>query len=125
MPSLHRCGLTSCRACRADAIVRFMRHGCDCAGDSLYAESAAPINGPAPGPGWMYRPEAGIGFEPVQFQRLGQIPNDLAVGTEPPAGAPQPLDATAGMMQAVAAPATAHSAANFQRPLDCRALRCE
>jgi hypothetical protein len=63
--------------------------GCDCADGSLYAESAAPFNCPAPGPGWMYRPEAGIGFEPVQFQRLGQIPNDLAVGTEPPAGAPQ------------------------------------
>ena len=63
--------------------------GCDCAGGSLDSESAVPFNCPAPGPGWMYRPEAGIGFEPVQFQRLGQIPNDLGVGSEPPAGAPQ------------------------------------
>jgi hypothetical protein len=36
----------------------------------------------------MYPPEAGIGFEPVQFQRLGQIPNDLGVGVAEPAGAP-------------------------------------
>ena len=63
--------------------------GCDCAGDSLGSESAVRFNCPAPGPGWMYPPEAGIGFEPVQFQRLGQIPNDLGIGAAPPAGAPR------------------------------------
>jgi hypothetical protein len=62
--------------------------GCDYAGGSPYSDGTAPFNYPAPGPGWMYHPEAGIGFEPVQLQRLGQIPNDLGVGTEPPAGAP-------------------------------------
>jgi hypothetical protein len=36
----------------------------------------------------MYPPEAGTGFEPVQFQRLGQIPNDLGVGSGPAAGPP-------------------------------------
>ena len=63
--------------------------GCDCAGGSLYAESAAPFNCPAPGPGWMYRPEAGSGFEPVQFERLGQIPNDLASWHRAAGRAPQ------------------------------------
>ena len=53
--------------------------GWDCAGDALYADSAALSTGRHPGPGWMYPPEAGIGFEPVQFQRLGQIPNDLGL----------------------------------------------
>jgi hypothetical protein len=61
----------------------------DCAVGSFYGGNAAPYNDPAPGPGWMYRPEAGIGLEPVQFQRLGQIPNDLGVASETPsAGAP-------------------------------------
>jgi hypothetical protein len=36
----------------------------------------------------MYPPEAGIGFEPVQFQRLGQIPNDLGIGGAEPAATP-------------------------------------
>jgi hypothetical protein len=62
--------------------------GADCDGGSLYGGAAVTYNYPAPGPGWMYCPEAGIGFEPVQFQRLGQIPNDLGVGSEPPAAAP-------------------------------------
>jgi hypothetical protein len=62
--------------------------GSDCAGGSLYGGTSVPYNYPTPGPGWMYRPEAGIGFEPVQFQRLGQIPNDLAVGSEPATTAP-------------------------------------
>jgi hypothetical protein len=64
--------------------------GFDCAGGSLYGGSAVPYNYPAPGPGWMYRPEAGIGFEPVQFQRLGPIPNDLGVGSETPAASAPP-----------------------------------
>jgi hypothetical protein len=61
--------------------------GCNSADGSLYRVSP-PFNCPAPGPGWMYPPEAGIGFEPVQFQRLGQVPNDLAVGAEAAAAAP-------------------------------------
>jgi hypothetical protein len=62
--------------------------GWDCAGDPLSSGHAYRYNYPAPGPGWMYPPEAGIGFEPVQFQRLGQIPNDLGVGAADPAGVP-------------------------------------
>ena len=55
----------------------------------FYGKNAAPYNDPAPGLGWIYRPEAGIGLEPVQFHRLGQIPNDLGVASETPAaGAP-------------------------------------
>ena len=76
--------------------------GCDCADGSLYAESAAPFNCPAPGPGWMYRPEAGIGFEPVQFQRLGSsTPISGACST--------PLRATHGATRCASSPPTASS----------------
>jgi hypothetical protein len=38
--------------------------------------------------GWAYPPEAGMGFEPVMFERLGQVPNDFALGGVEPAGPP-------------------------------------
>ena len=36
--------------------------------------------------GWCYPPEAGVGFEPVQFERLGQVPNDMELGGLPTPG---------------------------------------
>ena len=41
-------------------------------------------------PRWDYAPRAGIGFEPVQFERLGQIPNDFGLEGVQPAGASAP-----------------------------------
>jgi hypothetical protein len=42
----------------------------------------------APAAPRMYPPELCIGFEPVQFERLGQVPNDLELGSAAPVGAP-------------------------------------
>jgi hypothetical protein len=39
---------------------------------------------------WAYPPQAGLGFGPSRFERLGQIPNDLGIGGTSPAGTPQP-----------------------------------
>jgi hypothetical protein len=39
--------------------------------------------------GFPYPPEAGIGFEPVQFERLGKLPNDFGVGPQPSVAAPR------------------------------------
>ena len=61
--------------------------GSDCAVGSFDGQFRTPYNCPSAGPGWMYPPEAGIGFEPVQFERLGQIYSDLGVGPAAPAGA--------------------------------------
>jgi hypothetical protein len=37
-------------------------------------------------PSWAYPPAAGMGFEPVQFERLGTIPNDFGLEGVQPAG---------------------------------------
>ena len=36
--------------------------------------------------GWNYPPETGVGFEPVQLERLGQVPNDMELGGLPTPG---------------------------------------
>jgi hypothetical protein len=41
-------------------------------------------------PRWDDVRRAGIGFEPVQFERLGQIPNDFGLEGVPPAEASAP-----------------------------------
>ena len=38
--------------------------------------------------GCMYVAEGGVGFEPIQFERLGRIPNDLELSGAPPATSP-------------------------------------
>jgi hypothetical protein len=45
-----------------------------------YGEGGAP---------WAYSPAAGFGFGAAQFERLGQIPNDLGGGGLQAAGSPQ------------------------------------
>jgi hypothetical protein len=67
----------------------------DCAGTWGCAASAScdtPARIQAGGmiPHWMYPPESGIGFDPVQFERLGQIPNDFELEGVPPGGPRSP-----------------------------------
>jgi hypothetical protein len=48
---------------------------------------AIQVGGYGPTSPWMYPPQAGIGFDPLQFERLGHIPNDFGLAGEQPAGA--------------------------------------
>ena len=54
--------------------------GCGC---GAYAVDGS---GGAAGCGYGYPPQAGMGLEPVRFERLGQIPNDMDLGGLPAPG---------------------------------------
>ena len=51
--------------------------GCEC-GDIATDGAACGSGG-----GYNYPPQAGVGFEPVQFERIGKIPNDSDLGGLP------------------------------------------
>lgn len=58
-----------------------------CNFDGYANEGGCPAGAVCNGNGALPFPkEAGVGFEPVQFERLGQVPNDLDVGTAAPSG---------------------------------------
>jgi hypothetical protein len=61
----------------------------NCGSGSIYASWCS---GSGPYGAVPYPPEAAAGFEPVQFERLGKVPNemDLLGGVAMPAGAPAP-----------------------------------
>lgn len=77
------------------------RSPADCRSGAYYAPggSATGVAGGEPNQygAYPYAPGAAVGFEPVQGERLGKVPNEMSVGSllqpmpgGPPVAAPQP-----------------------------------